>query len=79
MDPSRYTHVLLDHDSGEPVGAIRDVDDVDGSVFGIVRYFDARAPETYVWLDNLDVLRLADAAPHVRNHVSWALAQPAPV
>lgn len=79
MDPSRYTHVLLDHNSGEPVGAVRDVDDVDGSVFGIVQYFDAREPETYIWLDNLDVLRLADAAAHVRNHVAWALAQPVPV
>jgi len=77
MDPSRYTHVLLDHDSGEPVGAIRDVDETEGAFFGIVRYFDEHAPETYIWLDGLDVLRLADAAAHVRNHVAWALAEPA--
>jgi hypothetical protein len=24
------------------------------------------------------VLRLADAAPHVRNHVAWELSQPQP-
>lgn len=40
MDPSRYTHVILDRDSGEPIGAIRDVDETpDGSIFGIVRHF----------------------------------------
>ena len=79
MDSSRYTHVLLDPDSGEPTGAIRDVDETDSLFFGIVRYFDSREPETYIWLQGLDVIRLTAAAAHVRNHVAWALAQPAPV
>jgi hypothetical protein len=73
-DPS-YTHVLLDDDSGEAIGAVRDIDELpDGTPFGIVRSFGANEPETYVWLDGLDVLRLEDAAPHVRNHVAWELA-----
>lgn len=79
MHRSRYTHVLLDDDSGEPIGAVADIDELpNGAPFGTVRYFGSSEPETYVWLDGLQVLRLAEAAPHVRNHVAWALAQPAP-
>jgi hypothetical protein len=71
-----YSHVLLDDDSGEPIGAVRDIDELpDGTPFGIIRPFGTNEPETYVWLDGLDVLRLADAAPHVRKHVAWALKQ----
>jgi hypothetical protein len=77
-DPS-YSHVLLDDDSGEPIAAVRDIDELpDGTPFGIVRPFGTNEPETYVWLDGLDVLRLADAAPHVRNHVAWELLQSRP-
>jgi len=77
---SPYAHVLLDHDSGEPIGAIRDIDELpDGTLFGVLRRFDAKEPETYIWLEGLDVLRLADADPHVRSHVAWALKQPQPV
>ena len=77
---SPYAHVLLDHDSGEPVGAICDIDELpDGTRFGVLRRFDAKEPETYIWLDGLDVLRLADADPRVRAHVAWALKQPQPV
>ena len=47
--------------------------------FGVVRPFDGKEPETYIWLDGLDVLRLADADPRLRNHVAWALKQPQPV
>jgi hypothetical protein len=80
MDSPRYTHVLLDRDSGEPIGAIRDVDEApDGNIFGIVRHFSANEPETYVWLDGLEIIRLVDAAPHIRNHVAWVLKQPQPV
>lgn len=78
-DPS-YTHVLLDDDSGEPVGVIRDVDELpNGTPFGVVRRFGAPEPETYIWLDGLTVIRLADAAPHVRNHVTWERAHEHPV
>ena len=74
MNSPRYTHVLLDDDSGEPIGAVRDIDELpNGTPFGIVRPFGSSEPETYVWLDGLQVLRLADAAPHVRKHVAWAL------
>jgi len=63
----------------KPWGAIRDIDQTpDGSVFGVIRRFDRDEPETYMWLDGLEVIRLADAAAHVRKHVAWALAQPAP-
>lgn len=80
MDSSRYTHVLLDDDSGEAIGAIRDVDEmINGAVFGVLRWFDAKEPETYIWLEGLNVLRLDEADPHVRNHVAWALKQPQPV
>lgn len=80
MHSSRYTHVLLDDDSGEPIGAVADIDELpNGTPFGTVRYFGSNEPETYIWLDGLQVLRLADAAPHVQKHVAWALAQPAPV
>lgn len=76
MNDSSYTHVLLDDDSGEPIGAVRDIDELpDGTPFGIVRRFGAVELEAYVWLDGLHVLRLADAAPHVRNHVAWSLSQ----
>jgi hypothetical protein len=79
MDAPSYTHVLRDSDSGEAVGAIRDIDETpDGALFGVVRRFDLDEPETYIWLEGLDVIRLADAAAHVRNHVTWALAQAAP-
>lgn len=79
MQSSGYTHVLLDDDSGEVVGAIRDIDETpEGALFGVVRRFDLDEPETYLWLEGFDVIRLADAAQHVRNHVAWALAQPAP-
>ncbi|HYC59909.1 MAG TPA: hypothetical protein VEK79_10130 [Thermoanaerobaculia bacterium] len=74
MDSSRYTHVLLDDDSGEAIGAIRDIDETpDGALFGVVRRFDLDEPETYLWLEGLNVIRLTDAAPHVRKHVAWAL------
>lgn len=78
---SPYTHVLLDDDSREPIGAVRDIDALpDGSEFGIIRRFDADAPETYAWLQGLLLLPLNDAAPHVRNHVAWVLKQqPQPV
>jgi len=80
MDDHCYTHVILDEDSGEPIGAVRDVDQLkDGTRFGVVRPFDGKEPETYIWLDGLDVLRLADADPRLRNHVAWALKQPQPV
>jgi hypothetical protein len=79
MNNPSYSHVLLDDDSGEPIGAVRDIDELpDGTPFGLVRRFGAVEPETYVWLDGLHVLRLADAAPHVRNHVAWELSQPQP-
>jgi len=77
---SPYTHVLLDDDSGEPIGAVRGIDELpDGTHFGLVRRFNMNEPETYVWLDGLHVLRLDEAAPHVRNHVAWALTQRQPV
>jgi hypothetical protein len=77
MDAPSCTHVLLDHDSGEPIGAIRLVDEMpDGTPFGLVRLFDGDELESYIWLDGLDVIRLAEAAKHVRNHVAWALAHP---
>lgn len=79
MDSSRYTHVLLDDDSGEAIGAVRDVDEMlNGAVFGVLRRFDAK-DETYIWLEGLNVLRLDEADPLVRNHVAWALKQPQPV
>ena len=77
---SPYTHVLLDADSGEPIGAVRGIDECpDGSHFGLVCRFDMDEPETYVWLDDLNILRLDEAAPHVRNHVEWALKNLQPV
>jgi hypothetical protein len=50
-----------------------------GAIFGVVRWFDAKEPETYLWLEGLYVLGLAEVDPLVRNHVAWALAQPQPV
>lgn len=77
---SSYTHVLLDRDSGEPVGVVRSIDELpDGTHFGLVRRFDVDEPETYVWLDDLYILRLDEVAPHVRNHVEFALADAQPV
>lgn len=59
---------------------IRDVDEMpNGTPFGVVRRFGEREPDTYIWLDGLNVIRLADAAPHVRNHVAWELAHEQPV
>lgn len=77
---SPYIHVLLDRDSAEPVGAVREIDELpDGNHFGLVRRFDMDEPETYVWLDDLYILRLDEVAPHVRNHVEWVLKEAQPV
>jgi hypothetical protein len=58
----------------------RDIDELpDGTLFGVLRRFDVKEPETYIWLEGLDVLRLADADPRIRTHVAWALKQPQPV
>lgn len=77
---SPYTHVLLDADSGEAIGAVREIDQLpDGGHFGLVRRFDSDEPETYAWIDELFLLRMDEAAPHVRNHVAWALKNPQPV
>ena len=77
MDVYRYTHVILDEDSGEPVGAVRDVDELeDGTQFGVVRHFHSPGPPTYMWLRGLLLLPVTEAAPHVRNHLAWAVKQP---
>lgn len=74
-----YTHVVLDEHSGEPRGAVRDIDELeDGTQFGVVRFFDSPEPPTYAWLRGLFLLPLSEAAPHVRNHLSWALKQQLP-
>lgn len=79
MDISRYTHVILDEHSGEPVGAVRDVDELeDGTQFGVVRRFHSSGPATYMWLHGLLLLPVSEAAPHVRNHLAWALKHPQP-
>jgi hypothetical protein len=75
---SPYTHILLDHDSGEVIGAVREIDETDGGHFGLVRRFDSDEPE-YAWIDELFLLRMDEAAQHVRNHVEWALKNPQPV
>lgn len=73
---SLYTHVLMDDNSGEAIGVVRGVDELpDGTHFGLVRRFDTTEPETYVWLDDLYILRMDEVAPHVRNHVAWALKE----
>jgi hypothetical protein len=80
MGSNPYTHVILDEHSGEPLGAVRDVDELeDGTQFGVVRLFDSPEPATYTWLKGLLLLSLSEAAPHVRNHLAWALraAEPA--
>lgn len=80
MRDHRYTHVILDEHSGEPLGAVRDMDELeDGTQFGVVRLFDSPEPATYTWLKGLLLLPLSEAAPHVRNHLAWALraAEPA--
>lgn len=77
MDITRFTHVILDEDSGEPVGAVADLDELDdGTQFGVVRRFDSDDPPTYMWLRGLLLLPVAEAAPHVRNHLRWALRNP---
>jgi hypothetical protein len=74
MHFTRVSHVILDPDSGEPVGSVADVDEFeDGTQFGVVQQFDSPEPPTYMWLRGLLLLPLAEAAPHVRNHVRWAL------
>jgi len=74
MDTQRYTHVVIDHDSGEPLGAVRDIDELeDGTQFGVVHLFDSPEPPTYTWLHGLFLLPVSEAAPHVRNHLAWAL------
>ena len=76
MPDHRYTHVVLDEHSGEPIGAVRDLDELeDGTQFGVVRLFDSPEPPTYTWLHGLFLLPVSEAAPHVRNHVTWALRQ----
>lgn len=75
MDLHPYTHVILDEDSGEAIGAVRDIDELaSGERFGIAFYFAASTPPTYAWLGDMHLLPLAEAAPHVRNHVTWAVA-----
>jgi hypothetical protein len=79
MNDPLYSHVLLDDNSGEAIGVVRDIDELpDGTLFGLVRRFGTVEPEAYVWLNGLHVLRLAEAAPRVRNHVAWELSQPQP-
>jgi len=69
-----YTHAILDEASGEPLGAVRDIDELeDGTQFGIVQYFGSAEPPTYTWLRGLFLLPLSEAAPHVRNHLAWEL------
>lgn len=77
MPDHRYTHVLLDEHSGEPIGAVRDCDELDdGTQFGVVRLFDSPEPPTYMWLHGLLLLPVSEAAPHVRNQLAWALRSP---
>jgi hypothetical protein len=74
MHFTRVLYVILDPDSGEPVGSVADVDELeDGTQFGVVQHFDSPELPTYMWLRGLLLLPLAEAAPHVRNHVRWAL------
>jgi len=74
MDSDSYTHVILDEDSGEAVGAVRGIDELaSGERFGVAFFFRASGPPSYVWLGDLHLLPLADAAPHVRNHVAWEI------
>jgi len=74
MDVDRYTHVIFDDDC-EPIGAVRDFDELeDGRQFGIVQFFDWRAPPTYMWLRELQLLPLDRASPLVRGQVTFALA-----
>lgn len=80
MFDHHYSHVILDEDSGEPLGAVRDIDEMDdGTQFGVVRLFESNEPPTYTWLRGLLLLPLSEAAPHVRNHLAWAFrpGQPA--
>jgi len=73
----RYTHVILDDDSGAPVGAVRDIDELeDGTHFGVVRRFDSAEPPTYMWLRGLLLLPVSEAAPHIRDHLAQALRMP---
>lgn len=77
MDMRRYTHVVLDEDSGEPIAAVRDIDELeDGTQLGVVRRFGSHEPATYTWLHGLLLLPVSEAAPHVRNHLAWALGSP---
>ena len=77
MPDHRYTHVVLDEHSGEPIGAVRDFDELeDGTQFGVVRLFDASEPPTYMWLRGLLLLPVSEAAPDVRNHLARALRSP---
>lgn len=69
-----YTHAILDPDSGEPIGAVRDVDEIaTGERFGIARYFAEPVPPTYVWLGGLHVLPLGEASAEVRRAVAAAV------
>lgn len=69
-----YTHAILHPDSGEAIGAVRDVDELTtGERFGIARYFAVPAPPAYVWLGGLHVLPLADASAEVRRVVASAV------
>jgi hypothetical protein len=66
-----YTHAILHPDSGEPIGAVRDVDELaTGERFGIARYFALAAAPTYIWLGGLHVLPLAEASTEVRRVVA---------
>ncbi|HYH05598.1 MAG TPA: hypothetical protein VEK11_00930 [Thermoanaerobaculia bacterium] len=66
--------MILDEDSGEAVGAVRNIDALDdGTEFGVVWIFDAPDPPTYMWLRGLLLLPVAEATRHVRTHLAWAL------
>lgn len=74
MSDHSYSHVILDENSGEPLGAVRDIDELeDGTQFGVVRLFESDEPPTYMWLRGLLLLPVCEAARHVRNHLAWAL------
>jgi hypothetical protein len=74
MPDHRYTHVVLDEHSGEPLGAVRDIDELeDGTQFGVLHLFDSLEPPAYTWLRGLLLLPVSEAAPNVRHHLAWAL------
>jgi hypothetical protein len=74
MNFDAFTHVVLDRDSGEPLGVVGFVDELaDGRSFGLVRWLNGTLQPTFLWLRGLYLLPMSDAAPDVRSQIADAL------